>query len=217
MVPFTSNYRDRSNSDGFQFEFFCQRCRNGHTSSFQRSITGFGGKLLQMGGGLLGGQAGAQASRLGRQAQGLHGSRQRGAARDKALAKAVEEVSAQFEQCGRCGTWVCGQVCWNGERGLCVKCAPKLGQEVAGMQAEAQRRQLNERIREQDWTRDVNYREQATGNCGSCGQDAGGGRFCRNCGAAQASAPTETRKFCTNCGTDLGDARFCGGCGWPAG
>lgn len=217
MVPFTSNYQDHSTDNGYQFEFFCERCGNGYTSSFQHSVAGFGGKLLEMGGNLLGGDVGNKASRVGVDAQWLRGWGQRGSTRDKMLGKAVAEVSPQFDQCGRCGTWVCQRVCWNGERGLCTNCAPKLGQEVAGMQAAAQIEQLNEKIRQQDWTSGVDYGVQATGNCGSCGQDSGGGKFCRNCGSPQAAAPAETRKFCTNCGTDLRDAKFCGGCGWPAG
>ncbi|WP_345475340.1 hypothetical protein [Actinoallomurus oryzae] len=69
----------------------------------------------------------------------------------------------------------------------------------------------------QDWTKGVEYREQVTARCASCGADSGGGRFCRECGARQASAPQAAKMFCTNCGTNLGDAKFCGGCGWPAG
>ena len=38
-----------------------------------------------------------------------------------------------FRQCQRDGQWVCEQVCWNHERGLCVTCAPKLDQEIAGL------------------------------------------------------------------------------------
>ena len=102
MVPFTNNYSDRSTREGYQFEFFCQRCGNGYTSPFQHSVTGFGGRLLQMGGDLLGGEVGNQASRLGWDAQWLKSS-SRGSTRDKALGKAVEQMQPHFTQCHRCG------------------------------------------------------------------------------------------------------------------
>jgi hypothetical protein len=105
MVFFTDNYTDRSTENGYQFEFHCERCGNGYTSSFQHSVSGFGGKLLQMGGDLLGGQMGGKASELGWDAQRLRGyGTERGSTRDKMLAKAVEEVSPQFTQCHRCGS-----------------------------------------------------------------------------------------------------------------
>ena len=215
MVFFTNNYQDHSTNEGYQFEFFCQRCGNGYTSPFQHSVTGFGGRLLQMGGDLLGGEAGNQASRLGWDAQWLKSST-RGSTRDKALAKAVEQMQPHFTQCHRCGQWVCKQVCWNSERGLCTQCAPKLDQEIAGMQATAQINQLNEKIQQQDWTSDVNYREQATGLCSGCGQESGGGKFCQHCGTALAAAPASTKKFCGNCGTALSGGAFCSECGTPA-
>ena len=85
------------------------------------------------------------------------------------------------------------------------------------MQAAAQVSQLNEKIQQQDWTRDINYRDQATGLCPSCGNESGGGKFCQHCGGALAAAPAPGKKFCGNCGTPLGAAKFCGECGTPAG
>jgi hypothetical protein len=215
MVFFTDNYQDRSTREGFQFEFYCKRCGNGYSSSFHRSLTGFGGQLLRMGGDLLGGTVGQKASEIGWDSQWLTDGT-RGPARDKALAAAVDEMKPYFKQCHRCGQWVCGQVCWNDQRGLCTTCAPKLDQEIAGMQSAAQVQQLNEKIQQQDWTRDVNYRDQGTGLCPSCGQESGGGKFCKGCGTALAAAPAATKHFCGNCGSELGGAKFCGECGTPA-
>ena len=84
----------------------------------------------------------------------------RGSTRDKELAKAVEEMAPYFHQCHRCGQWVCGQVCWNAERGLCATCAPKLDQEVA-----ACRRQ-----------------QAAKKFCVNCGTALSGAKFCGECG-----------------------------------
>jgi len=214
MVFFTDNYQDRSTDDGYQFEFYCQRCGNGYSSSFQHSVAGFGGKLLRMGGDVLGGALGERASELGWDAQYLRNSA-RGTTRDHALAKAVEEMKPYFKQCQRCGQWVCEQICWNNERGLCVSCAPKLDQEIAGMQAQAQIEQLHGKIQNVDWTKDVNYRDQATATCPNCSQSSGGGKFCQNCGHTLAAAEP-AKKFCVNCGTALSGAKFCGECGTPA-
>ena len=215
MIFFTDNYQDRSTNDGYQFEFYCRRCGNGYSSSFQHSVTGFGGRMLRLGGDLIGGAVGEKAQQLGWDAEWMRDG-VRGSTRDKALAHAVEEMKPFFHQCHRCGQWVCEQVCWNGQRGLCTTCAPKLDQEIAGMQAAAQVNQLNQKIQAQDWTRDINYRDQATGLCPNCGQESGGGKFCSGCGHALAAAPA-AQKFCGNCGTPLTGARFCGECGTPAG
>ena len=85
------------------------------------------------------------------------------------------------------------------------------------MQAAAQVQQLNEKIQAEDWTKDVNVRDQGTAMCASCGQETGGGKFCQHCGAALAAAPAATKKFCTNCGTELGaGVKFCAECGTAA-
>jgi membrane protease subunit (stomatin/prohibitin family) len=142
----------------------------------------------------------------------------RGSAQD-ALAMAVDEIRPHFNQCPRCEQWVCGQICWNGERGTCVTCAPKLDREVVGMQAAAQierltakLQQLNAKIEQQDWT-------GATARCPACHGESGGGKFCQLCGASLASAATGPGpdRHCANCGTAVGNAKFCGECGAIAG
>src|SRR6201992_4273939 len=195
MVPFTNNYSDHSTSEGYQFEFNCMRCGNGYSSSFQHSVTGYGGRLLRMGGDVVGGTLGDKARDLGGGAGGMRDGL-RGATRDKNLTKAVEEMKPHFHQCHRCGQWVCGQICWNGERGLCTTCAPKLDQEIAGLQASAQVAQLNHKIQQQDWTTDVNYRDVGTGICPSCHAESGGGKFCQECGSppGRAGAPPDCTK-----------------------
>ena len=83
------------------------------------------------------------------------------------------------------------------------------------MQASAQINQLNEKIQQVDWTKDVNYRDQGTARCPSCNQEASG-KFCQHCGTALAAAPAATKKFCGNCGTSLTPgAVFCSECGTP--
>src|SRR6201999_3677640 len=82
MVFFTDNYQDRSSDDGYQFEFFCRRCGNGYSSPFQHSVTGFGGRLLRLGGDLIGGEVGSKAAQLGFDAEFMR-STVRGSTRDK--------------------------------------------------------------------------------------------------------------------------------------
>jgi hypothetical protein len=50
---------------------------------------------------------------------------------------------------------------------------------MAQMQAQTQLDQLNTKIQSQDWTKDINYRDQATGLCPSCGRESGAGKFCQ--------------------------------------
>ena len=50
MIRFTENYEDLSTDQGFQFKFYCDRCRNGYMSSFQMSTIGAAGSLLRAAG-----------------------------------------------------------------------------------------------------------------------------------------------------------------------
>lgn len=215
VVTFTSNIDDLSTQDGYQFEFRCMRCANGYRSSFRRSVAGFGGKMMAMGGGLLGGAIGSRVEEVGWDATWLRdgtGS----PAKDKELAKAAQEVQHLFYQCHRCGQWVCKEVCWNVERGLCTGCAPKMAEELAYMQSQAQRDQIEQKLAQQDMKRGINYTDEAVGQCPSCHQESGGGKFCQHCGTPLAAAPAATKRFCKNCGTELAAEKFCGECGTPA-
>ncbi|WP_322752569.1 MULTISPECIES: zinc ribbon domain-containing protein [unclassified Frankia] len=214
QVPFTNNYRDLSTREGYQYEFSCLRCGNGYKSAFRHSVTGFGGRIATIGGRLLGGNMGNRIADAGWNAEWLRDSTA-GSTNDRMLRAAVEEVSPSFQQCHRCGQWVCKQVCWNGTRGLCVTCAPKVDQEIAARQASAQVQQIDERVRQVDWTDDLNLRDRGTGLCSGCGQESGGGRFCAHCGTALAAA--RPSRFCVNCGSGLGPGvSFCGECGTTA-
>lgn len=215
VVPFTNNYRDVSTRDGYQFEFSCNRCGNGYKSQFRPSVMGMGGKVARLGGGLLGGTLGNKLERVGWNAEWVRDGVS-GFGNDKHLAEAVEDVAEHFEQCHRCGQWVCNAICWNSDRGMCVSCAPKLDQEIAGMQAAAQIEQLQQKVKEQDWTQDVNVRDEVTALCASCGHETGGGKFCAFCGTPLAAAPAAMKKFCANCGTQWAGGNFCAECGTPA-
>ncbi len=213
-IGFTNNYQDNSTQDGFQFEFFCMRCGNGYQSPFQRSV-GSVGRMMAIGGSLLGGTVGTRIEEAGFDTQWLKGGT-RGKGWDKALANAVEAVKGHFSQCHRCGQWVCQDVCWNSEKGLCVQCAPKIDQEITAMQSTAQVEQLQAKVQQKDWTEDINYSDVSTAMCPQCNRETGGGKFCKFCGHPLLAAPSAFSTFCSNCGTKLGDANFCPECGASA-
>ena len=134
-IEFTQNYSDLSTDQGFQFKFFCDRCGNGYMSSFQSNPLGMAGGLLRAAGGLFGGilgNAGNSAYDIQRAVGGPQ--------HDAALKAAVDEIKPHFHQCKRCGTWVCGEVCWNADRSLCKQCAPILQEELASAQADGRAR-----------------------------------------------------------------------------
>ena len=47
LTSFTRNYSDRCNDTGYQFEFYCDKCGNGHLSRFQASQLGILVKLVR--------------------------------------------------------------------------------------------------------------------------------------------------------------------------
>ncbi|HVL89469.1 MAG TPA: zinc ribbon domain-containing protein [Actinomycetota bacterium] len=205
IVRFTNNYSDHSTEAGYQFEFYCMRCGNGYKSGFNASALGIGNKVVRGLGGLLGGRLGG-ASYAGHELKDLTESQ----AKDKALRKAVEEVSPLFNQCHRCGSWVCKDICWNDEAQLCVNCAPKLEQEIAGMQQQRRLQQVSEKINESDYASDVNVERMQVALCPHCGAEAQhGAKFCGECGQTLA-----VQVQCGRCGTTAAPGtKFCPECG----
>lgn len=205
-IPFTANYSDHSTEAGYQFEFFCERCGNGYKSGFQASAAGVGTKVLRGLGGLLGGKLG-DASYGADQLRDLTASQ----AKDKALAAAVQEISPLFNQCHRCGDWVCKQICWNEEFQLCTNDAPKLEQEIAGLQSARRLQQVQEKIQAADYASDINVERKQVALCPNCGAEASpSGKFCDNCGQPLAGVPV----VCAKCGTENERGKkFCSECG----
>ncbi|MEP7158466.1 MAG: zinc ribbon domain-containing protein [Chloroflexota bacterium] len=201
FTPFTDNYSDLSDGNGYQFEFRCDICGSGYRSEFERSTLGTASSLLSGASNLIGGLWGA--SNAADTAQNIT---DRGA-RDAALKKAADEIMPKFKQCPRDHVWVDG-TCWNEERGLCVNDAPKLASEMEAERASLQMSQMREAMATlKVFTGDTSTRTTA---CASCGKPVGSEKFCSNCGAAVAMAK------CTNCGTDIAaGAKFCGSCGTP--
>ena len=62
FTPFTSNYNDLSDENGYQFEFRCDICGSGYRSEFQRSAIGTASSLLGGASNLIGGLWGASSA-----------------------------------------------------------------------------------------------------------------------------------------------------------
>ncbi len=206
IVPFTDNFRDLSNLDGYQFEFICERCGNGYRSPYQANLKERGKGMLRAAGSLFGGKL----SSLSNATETLTYDRGTNSKqKDDALRKGVDAVRDQFKQCRACGNWVCVAVCWNTEIGQCANCSPFVVDEVSRAQAAAQVEQIRQKTRETDWTADLDLTTRAKVTCPDCGATVEGGKFCPDCGGKMTKV-----NFCSGCGAEQkDDAKFCSECG----
>ena len=207
-IAFTNNYTDHSNAQGYQFEFHCDKCRNGFRSSYAANTLGLATGLLSAASDLFGGALGG-AARAGEHMKDVL----RGKAWDAAFSAAIAEIKPLFHQCARCGLWVCPEVCWNPKAAQCQACAPSLQQEAASAQAQAAKSQLLEKAMAADLTGGVDFNApQAAGGCPHCGARAEGGKFCGSCGKSLSG-----KVCCRACKAELAPhTKFCGECGAQA-
>lgn len=206
VIEFVQNYSDLSTDQGYQFKFHCNRCGNGYMSSYQPNRLDQAGNLLRAASGFLGGVLG----RVGESAYDVQRA-VGGPQHDRALQNAVQEIKPRFTQCHRCGTWVCREICWNAERGMCKECAPILQEEIASAQATAARSQVQEKASAVDQTEGADLSVKQAAQCPQCGAPATGAKFCAECGAPLMAAKT---RHCTECGGKIAPgAKFCPDCG----
>ena len=160
LIEFVQNYDDLSTDMGYQFKFHCDRCRNGFMSTFQASTMGVVGSVLRGAGHLFGGIIGNAGSGAYEVQRAVGGQ-----AHDHALSTAVQEGKQMFKQCGRCGKWVCPQVCFNQQVGQCNDCAPNYQQEFASAHAQAKadaaRVQLGQKAQGTDYVSGVDMKGSA--------------------------------------------------------
>ena len=203
-IEFVQNYDDLSTDLGFQFKFHCDRCGNGFQSKFISNKVGMAGGFLRAAGGLLGGVLGSAGNSADEIQRAVGGP-----AHDNALREAVQEIKPLFNQCRRCGKWVCKTICWNNDKGLCKECAPVLAEELASAQAVAGQQQIFEKARASDQTLGLDVNVQTAAQCPNCGAATTGAKFCAECG--QNLAP---KSNCSGCGAEMAaGAKFCPECG----
>jgi len=212
-IEFTKNYSDLSTDQGFQYEFYCDRCGTGYRTRFQASTLGMVSGALDAASSLFGGIVG-RAADLGERARSATWEK----AHDEAFNNAMQELKPDFVQCPRCSSWVCRKSCWNTNKGLCKECAPDLGVEMAAAQASRTVEEIwahskmaegdREMLKEESWRAGV----RAT--CPSCNAPLEANvKFCPECGAK-----IQARSHCTQCGANLNPgAKFCPDCGAKVG
>jgi hypothetical protein len=203
FTPFTNNYTDLSDENGYQFEFRCDICGSGYKSEFVRSSLGTANTLLSGASSLIGGIFSSASSATDR----VKDFADRGA-RDEALQKASGELMGYFTRCPRDNRWV-DETCWNTARGLCVGCAPNLAAEMEAERSQVEINQMREAMQNETvFSGDTSARQTV---CSNCGKPVGSEKFCSNCGT-----PTGQSK-CAQCGAELAPGtRFCGNCGTKA-
>jgi membrane protease subunit (stomatin/prohibitin family) len=208
-IEFTQNYSDLSTDQGFQFEFYCDRCGSGFRTHFQPFALGTISNALDAAGSLFGGVFG-QAANLGERARSATWEK----AHDEAFTKAMEELKPDFVQCPRCSSWVCRKSCWNVRKGLCKNCAPDVGVEMAAAQASRTVEEIwaHSQVAEEDreMLKEKNWREGVRATCPVCNAPLPAKvKFCPECGAK-----IDAENHCTKCGARLSpDAKFCAECG----
>lgn len=208
-IEFTRNYSDLSTNQGFQFEFYCDRCGTGYRTRFAPSALGTVTSALDAAGGLFGGVFG-RAADLGERARSATWEK----AHDEAFVNAMQELKPDFIQCPRCSSWVCRSSCWNTKKGLCKECAPDLGVEMAAAQASRTVEEVwaHSQMAEEDrdMLKEKSWREGVRATCPECNAPlAANVKFCPECGAK-----IQAQAHCTECGTKLSPgAKFCPECG----
>jgi membrane protease subunit (stomatin/prohibitin family) len=208
-IEFTRNYSDLSTNQGFQFEFFCDRCGTGYRTHFQPSVLGKAASALDAASSLFGGVFG-QAADLGERARSATWEK----AHDEAFTKAMEELKPDFIQCPRCSAWVCRKSCWNSKKGLCKNCAPDLGVEMAAAQASRTVEEIwaHSKMAEEDkeMLKEESWRAGVRATCPNCNAPLTANvKFCPECGAK-----IQTQMHCTKCGAEISPGtKFCPECG----
>ncbi|MGQ9655597.1 MAG: zinc ribbon domain-containing protein [Thermodesulfobacteriota bacterium] len=208
-IAFTTNYSDLSTDQGFQFEFFYDRCGTGYRTPFQPSSLGRVSSALDAAGSIFGGILG-RAADLGERARSATWKK----AHDEAFAKAMGGLRPDFVQCPRCSSWVCRKGCWNQRNGLCKECAPDLGVEMAAAQAKRTREEIWAHSKVADEDREIleegSWREELPASCPKCEAPLPGKvKFCPECGAK-----IRPQGHCAQCGAKLDSkAKFCSECG----
>ena len=204
-VAFTRNYTDRSNDTGYQFEFHCDKCRNGHRSTFRASALGVGSKIAKGLGSLFGRN---QLWSVGHATEYMKdGLRARRGTTRSGRDRQITRSSTVHPR----GKWVFPRL-WNEQRHS-VQLRANLAEEAAHHQAQVASHQLHDKIRNVDQVGHIDPVAEMAGACAHCqSRLQPGAKFCPGCGKPTGAGAAKS--FCTGCGAQLPPgARFCSGCG----
>lgn len=206
---FSDNFGDLCRATGveagFQFEFYCERCRNAFRTEFEPYRGGQAAGWLDRASGMFGGILG----NAGSAAEGL-ATQNFGKSRDEKFREAVERAKDHFHRCAQCFQYVCDR-CFDASTGFCYNCAPDA--EVLGQMGRAQGKAA--KAQEMGYAAgeaaaqsvDVNTDKQLV--CPSCRAETHGAKFCPECGTKLATVAT-----CPSCGVETAPgAKFCPECG----
>jgi hypothetical protein len=212
-VVFTNRYEDLSTDQGHQWEFFCGRCGKGYTSTFKSStVSNLGSKAAQGLGGMFGGKLSKVASQGENALHGVAEPKER----EKAMSAAVAEIQQKFHRCNQCREWVCEDVCWDEQYGLCVACgelerrAQETGFAPARPSADPAQVEQVAQFVGAAFSGLAKAQAPAASKCPQCHAEvAPGAKFCPECGQAISANPK-----CANCGAEsLVGTKFCPECG----
>jgi rRNA maturation endonuclease Nob1 len=215
-LSFSNNYTDVSQQygtgAGFQFEFYCECCRDTWRSPFEPYRSAQAAGWLQRMGGVASSLLGSAGNVLDEAAEG-YARAGWGNARDEAFRQAIEHAKSHFHRCAKCHDYACDK-CFSTEAGLCNRCAPDLAAEVSAARHDGLLTQARDNAREVGIGRaakvDVATDKQLA--CPECETETHGAKFCPNCGHA-----LNTAKNCAGCSTPLpAEAKFCPECGKAA-
>ncbi|HEV3312644.1 MAG TPA: zinc-ribbon domain-containing protein [Chloroflexota bacterium] len=204
-VPFTSRYDDLSTDTGHQFQFYCERCGNGYSSTFKTStVANIGSKATQS----LGGMFGGRLSKVAGQADAALHNVTDTKMKERAFAAAVDEVGSQFHRCNQCRDWVCEEKCWDTEYNLCTNCAAPLRAAGTAPTPAVPPEEVVRSVAEA--VAGVVGSAKLASKCTNCSADlAAGAKFCPECGT-----PVAVASKCASCGAELAaGTRFCSECG----
>jgi membrane protease subunit (stomatin/prohibitin family) len=209
-IQFTRNYSDQSTSQGYQFEFYCDRCGNGFRTRFKPSVTGTVTGAMDAANSLFGGLF-SKAADLTERVRSAGWEK----AHDDAFTEAMLELKPDFAQCPRCSSWVCKTSCWNPRKGLCKNCAPDIGVEMSAAQASKTVEEVWSSAQVADADHAViakpeSWKAGLRAACPSCNAPLPQNvKFCPECGAK-----IQTETLCAKCGNKLlPGAKFCPECG----
>lgn len=209
-IEFTRNYSDLCTNQGFQFEFYCDRCVTGYRTRFKPSTIGKVTDALDAASGLLGGIFG-RAADLSERARSASWEK----AHDDAFTEAMKELRPDFIQCPRCSSWVCKKSCWNDKKSLCKDCSPDLAVEMAAAQSSRTVEEIwsHSKMAEEDreMLQEKSWRKGIQAACPDCNAPLSSPKvkFCPECGGK-----IQKEAFCMGCGAKLETGvKFCGECG----